>query len=71
MKRKERENQRKKKNDIAMLEEIEESKKENNKEDTEQNKKQKTKQTSKERHLVHPIKEMNGKEPKHFKRKMR
>jgi hypothetical protein len=47
MKRKERENQRKKKNDIAMLEEIKESKKENNKEDTEQNKKQKNKQQAK------------------------
>ena len=34
-------------------------------------KKQTNKQTNKQSHLVHPIKEMNGKKSKQFKRKMR
>jgi len=61
-KQKEPENQRKKKNDIAMMKDMTRQKG-NYKEDTEQNKKQnkKQKQTIKRRKPVHPIKEMNEK----------
>ena len=56
-----------KKNDIAMLEEIRRQKKKMTKKI--QSKTKSKKKQRKIRHLVHPIKEMNGKKSKQFKRK--